>query len=631
MMKSIPVCLVLTVGATLIFSYLSRRCFRTVDTTNKKPPQKSEGGLRLWSRESMAFGVVVFLTLSLIGRLDLIYFFPLRFHLMFGDAYRRFLEIYPYIVMFFAASLLVLSGTIVRAHLFYRKHHRYIEHYLIKTKNRNILPLTSAYYATVSFFIILIGLSVVESTSDYADWLKEEDRINNGMWSLRYMAEDEMYSEDYLGYFENGYPLMQMRGTPVKTEKNLRILAVGDSFVWGSGNTNVNYLWWKQLEREMTKRGYPCTVYAVGFGGTSTYDQLDWLQNTSVIEDIDPHIIIMGYVVNDAQLPQAESNPKAWLNFSDVVGIPITDILSGFFPSVFQTLKYKITDKFADYPAFNNDRIGYQYKGWMLQLVGEDHLRRFEQQVIVPLGNFVDSIDVPILLFTTPEIPDKEFYRSRYEPILPLYAKAGLKVYDSLDYYEQNYSDEKYSAGYYINPVDGHPGPVPNRAYAEYMANVLESEYPQLLGTKAEDVEFLIEVNDWIPYSLSTKPVTVEKGFSEYMFVYPEKSAEKSFLFLPAKKDYVKLNFRYPVDIDEVVISGDNLKSATLFVTGIYESLGYDDQTMYKLGTKAGVRCEWKDTKPLYVTSLCIHAHTINGQAARLSVSIAGEEGGILP
>lgn len=115
------------------------------------------------------------------------------------------------------------------------------------------------------------------------------------------------------------------------------------------------------------------------------------------------------------------------------------------------------------------------------------------------------------------------------------------------------------------------------------------------------------------------------------MFVYPEKSAEKSFLFLPAKKDYVKLNFRYPVDIDEVVISGENLKSATLFVTGIYESLGYDDQTMYELGTKAGVRCEWKDTKPLYVTSLCIHARTVNGQAARLSVSVASEEGGILP
>lgn len=559
--------------------------------------------------------IMSFLVIFLVSRLHLTYFLPKTWS-------PRSYTYYTYFLLFVVASVMVLVATIFNFYFYFKKKDRDKEHYLIRIKSVNILPLTSVFYAAISFLVIIAGLSVIEITSDYSDWLKEQD-------SIEYLTSRKKGPS-------SDYPIVRLKGAEQEAKAEVKILVVGDSFIAGSGTSNLNYLWWKQLQNELDKRGYDCVVYGVGRGGASTYDELQWLAETSMVQDIKPDIIIIGYVANDAEFPDKSLNPKVWMNFSEITGFPITDILSSFFPSVFQTLKYKIIDKAANYNIFNNDRIGYHYKNWQLQLVGEEHLELFKQHVIKPLGDFVKSIDIPILLLTTPDIPDKAFYEPRYKPILPLYEEAGLKVYDSLDDFSEKYSDEKYKEGYYINPVNGHPGTFTNMFYAKFIADKLEADYAVVLGeANKNDSVFDVEITDWIPSALLPRKISANGTIATYTITYPsselDEFGKKRFLFLPARKDYVKLNFKYPVDISSVQISGENLRSVTIYVTSINDSLGYDNQIMHELGKRDGGNCTWIDNSAVYVTSLCIHAKTLNRASTDLSVTVTCEKGAVRP
>jgi hypothetical protein len=99
---------------------------------------------------------------------------------------------------------------------------------------------------------------------------------------------------------------------------------------------------------------------------------------------------------------------------------------------------------------------------------------------------------------------------------------------------------------------------------------------------------------------------------------------------MPANEHYVKLNFKYPVDISTVKIKGEKKNSITLYVTGINDELGFDDQTMYNLGEKNGQSFEWTDESARRITSLCIHSDTIYS-TEELTVTIDCKEGEVYP
>ena len=108
------------------------------------------------------------------------------------------------------------------------------------------------------------------------------------------------------------------------------------------------------------------------------------------------------------------------------------------------------------------------------------------------------------------------------------------------------------------------------------------------------------------------------------MFEFPDQSSTPdfenhdhgSFLTLPLRQKYVKLNFKYPVDLSSVKIEGDDLLSAEVWTLAINHKLGFDDQKPVKWTGRNNRRD---------VTSLLISAKTIDGKQAALTIAIEGE------
>ena len=95
------------------------------------------------------------------------------------------------------------------------------------------------------------------------------------------------------------YPLVDVYGKKQYPKDTYNIVIAGDSFVWGDGCTNRNELFWRLLEQKLEEKGYNCRVYGVGTAGATAYEELSWLTETDMIEELSPDILIMGFVEND--------------------------------------------------------------------------------------------------------------------------------------------------------------------------------------------------------------------------------------------------------------------------------------------------------------------------------------------
>jgi len=516
---------------------------------------------------------------------------------------------------------------LIHTFIFQTETDKYKRKCLFTVKGIEFFPLNSFIYALTGFLIVAAGMFVIEiAVSSSNDWDK---------WDADYVKTNNMNFEKLST--ELKYPLVKVKGTALEKDAKLKILALGDSFVFGFGSTNLNYLWWNQLSGELVRRGYDCTVYAAGQGGASTYDELKWLTTTSMVADLDPDIIVIGYVTNDPEYdPSSGGNYNYFGNyygtFSQVLDMPFEKIFQKFLPTVYASIDYAVTIKFS-HTEFIRNKIGYQIADWEQKIVEGKMLSDYNSYIIEPLGNYAASIDIPIILVTTPQTPDIRYFEPKYTPVLPLFEKAGIKTYNMLNEFYDTCFDEKYVDNFAMNPTDPHPGTASTWFYSKYIADKLEADYPDILGKKTltGNEIYKIEVNDWMPFSLAPQIATESGTFAQYNISYPDQNSSESFLSMPVQENYVKLNFKYPVDISTVMIEGERLVSTTLYVTGINEELGFDDQVVHMLGEKSGRTCEWADDTALRVTSLCIHAETSDGTGENLTVRITCKEGAVTP
>ena len=103
-------------------------------------------------------------------------------------------------------------------------------------------------------------------------------------------------------------------------------------------------------------------------------------------------------------------------------------------------------------------------------------------------------------------------------------------------------------------------------------------------------------INDPMPRNINLKKISE----NEFTFIYP--SSKNKLLSMPIREDYVKLNFMYPIDINSIEVTGDNIKNANLYINKIDEFLGYDTQNFYKIeGTNSFI------VNKNSVTSINIH------------------------
>ncbi len=464
-------------------------------------------------------------------------------------------------------------------------------------KKYKILPKE----AIIRFFILIILLIIMLIITDnimpqYENWSQDDETLSK-----------EREYKDYMRVKD--YPLIELtRKAPKIQENKKKILIIGDSYIDGDGFSNINYTWWRQLELELYNRGYyDVEVYAVGKGGASTYDEMKWFTETKMIEEINPDIIIMGYVINDPEIDN-EKGETVVKHAQEIDYFSInncTKKIKKLFPNITYKINNMINEKVEQKMQYN-DETGYPYNMWYDVIINEKWRKIYDDIAIKPLGEYLNSLNTPSFIVTTPNNTNDQY--EEWYKVLELFENSNIKTYNLFEEFKNAMKNSKDNYNKKANPVNGHPGTLYTNFFAKYIANILESDYSETLGKKYDEkIEYPIFINNSFPsYNLNLEITEMEDDCIKCTITYPQ---ENNMLMMPIRDKYIKLSLQYPVSINEIKIQGEALENTKLYITTINQKLGYDDQTMKKIGTQKGSEVTFDLKGENLVTSICIHTN----------------------
>lgn len=405
---------------------------------------------------------------------------------------------------------------------------------------RKILPLISIKYFIAICAILYSILAMADSLMpQYGYWKIENRNIN---YSSTYVHDNVSQN-----YSERQYPLVSELSEIGEDDKV--ILVIGDSFIWGDGSSNINNMWWRALQNRIINEGYSdCKIVAVGMCGASTQNQLDWIENTSMISDIHPDMIIFGYVTNDAEYVDENGNmiPDQWTPSSYISTSCVMRFASFIFPNIaakidndLQAREIRITDL----SSINK----YYYDEWEREIINESNLQRYYDKTLKPLSEEMQQLGIEYCFITTPNTPSGEKFESLYDKVIPKFEEAGITIYNSLPDFVENCSN---SSEYYkgINPVNAHPGIATNVYIADYAFDVLKHNYCDILGEQENESEIVrsANINDWYPCGrLDPK----QYDGTSIDFSYSDSWEPDNYLYLPGRKKSIKMCFDHPIDL----------------------------------------------------------------------------------
>lgn len=418
-------------------------------------------------------------------------------------------------------------------------------------------------------------------------------------------------------------------------------MVIGDSFVWGSSCLNRNEFFWHLVETDLRKKGYDCRIFAVGIAGASAYDELDWLTKSSLVKDLDPDLVLFGYVYNDTD-PDYNMKTSPVLSAGTDSRIPFSSFLQSVFPNLYVRLNNNIVAKtMYDDTLFDKEAYFLPSGSNLPIFITKGELfEKYKNEFVIPLDNYAKQADFPIVYMTLPPSPSHSLLKALFEPICQLYSQyTNVDFYDSLDEFCYGFASRKHAANYALNPADYHPGSATNRFYADYIVEFLERDYPDVIGESCgKDLNnYDILINDCMPGKIGLNEESRNGSSVTYSLEYPSeirkyvlKDYDYTFssylLSYPLGEDYIKLSFAQPIDIESVQITGDKVQNIDLYYTKINEKLNYDDHSIIPFGTKSADGTTWNDTTDDKVTSLCIHADCINKDGSNLKLVINKQE-----
>lgn len=135
------------------------------------------------------------------------------------------------------------------------------------------------------------------------------------------------------------YPLIDSLSV-TKLDNALNIVIISDSFGWGVYSQNRNEIFWRVLENNLRKDGIKANVYGVAATGANAYEELGWLCNTTLIKDLNPDLVIFGYVFNDAEyVDKIQDTP---LNINPP---SLPNFFVSRFPNISDMIASKVTTK----------------------------------------------------------------------------------------------------------------------------------------------------------------------------------------------------------------------------------------------------------------------------------------------
>jgi lysophospholipase L1-like esterase len=468
---------------------------------------------------------------------------------------------------------------------------------------RPVFPLRSfAGLAVTLVFVILIAVSLEFALSRLSptDWTLENQKIN-------LENKNKLHSSLH-------DPVMRGLGfsVPEVAPERRRILIIGDSFIWGDGLININMTWWRQMQWELEKRGYhDVDVIAAGVPGASTQDQLGWLKakryELTLVDIYKPSAIIIGYVTNDPQIRDENRNNIVSVLSPSRGTTRDRYMFARRFPNLSNAIMSRFLHKVEATRKYT-DATGYPYAQWELKLLEGKNYDLYKH-VLADLSRVVKTYgSIPFFFVSTPNRGEKEYYLQRLEPVKRDIALAGMKFYDLLpDILTEIDSDD----ALYANPANGHPGPRMTHFYAQKIADILENEYPDVLGNKSADAgDFPAKINDWMPAKLEV----LQSARAEWLLQYPSNSAK--LFFLPVGAPHAIVSFERPVSIAELVLSSVKDTRYTVWGTALDAKDEFELSDSILLGNGRGETVTIRPPRNVSlkrITSLRIAADRLGG------------------
>ncbi|MBA3993189.1 MAG: hypothetical protein C0469_06645 [Cyanobacteria bacterium DS2.3.42] len=442
-------------------------------------------------------------------------------------------------------------------------------------------------------------IPMLEDSGTLTSWRwKEQDG-----WLLEQGRRKNLASDDCSVWRSAGWPVSE------KKPKSTRILVMGDSFAWGTGYPNMNTLWWRQLQKVLNDRGYnDVEVIAAGMPAQSTAAQL--VGAKKIIGKYKPDLVIWGYVTNDPDEVAPDGKHivpimRSWNIPPDNLPAPVKNSLESLFPN----LAWHLFDIRQNARAKNiqSKETGWDYGTWELKLLEGPNFEKYAK-TLEKVAQFQKTVNLPFFFITLPagyQAGDaqrsslrtgaglltrmQEYHIERYGKVQTLFDKSGLHFFNTLNDVLSGLkgglnSHELSSLQLGISPANGHPAASLCHLYAESAANILEKNYPGILGNKKESktVAPLLSINDWMPHSLLLNRL----ADGRYLFYAPQ--SEKDALFLPIRKPYLQLNFEIPTELSRLRLLGAGLKRAEIYLVAENQKLGYDEQLPRRLGERKG-------------------------------------------
>ena len=435
-------------------------------------------------------------------------------------------------------------------------------------------------------------------------------------------------------------PLLLRKGEQLSDKKIgvKRILVVGDSFIFGDGYSNSNLTWWSALYNNLLASGYDVEVVAAGYNGMSAYEEYRLIQESDLLATVDPDLIVIGWV----QANDLESKGDGDVNYcgnqqkklaaastcterygqiygsSEDTGISIFgrhtyNFLEEYLPNIEMALAERIINKYQFDKSFIDRTGGYGRQSHYEVTVSEESLDWNEKYFFKPFSEFINTTDIPYFYVITDVLPP-DGTDPHVAEVLKYFDKYNINYYDFSEY-AAKLPKLKDSTKYYINPSGSHPSHFTTSFYAQHVQQILESEYPNILGKKRAFIPY-VNINDATPWNIDLKKISEDK----YTFVYPDPEIDSGFLHMPVGKQFIKLSLQFPIDIKSMKISGDGLVKVEVWLSSLNKD-GWDDMTrVVPLGAqKEGF--VWSIDEP-NITSFNIHAEFREGASRELVLEL---------
>ena len=408
-------------------------------------------------------------------------------------------------------------------------------------------------------------------------------------------------------------------------DDTFNIVVIGDSFVWGQSSLNRNEIFWRLIETDLRAQGYNVRVRGAAHPGANSYEELSWLVDTDLVKELDPDLVIFGYLYNDPDYHQESYVPddEEYAGGTNALIRAISKILP------------HIGERLANYVSA---RSMYRTDGTYVNIPSTppilkgDVLEAFEKRFMKPLNEFAETAAFDVAIMTLPQYQGKTLQKALYAPLHTLCEKYGnVRLYDSLDDFYGSFAAPKHAANYVINCADFHPGSATHYFYAQFAEKFIKRDYADRLGAPAG-----ADLNPKTPALNEALPgralptLTAQDGRSaEYTVTYPSKRADYSllsfrfdryYLTLPAENDFIALSFEVPAKLSEITLSSDDADGMVLYYYRINEELGYDDHTLYTATENEGV---WSFDGNERVTTLMLHADCRSDDGAKIRMRVA--------